>query len=879
MAMTLAELRRLNAGGQQVELGGLSIDERASIKAELQAEQDARVRAEAATSRKQEAAAKRRSLRDPGAAPGAPRDVATGRMISPGSVEEIPDPAARSAGLRAEDTRTQAARPVGTRPVTSAEQIQSNVREQIRSPIPGEPVRGRETMPRAPTASEAIDPGIRRSPADEAAAERVRAQQTRVASGATEANIERIQAEQTAAKRAAATAEATGAQPRRPLSRETPILDPGGDIYEPARPGRELDPEGRAAVGKIDEGIATNTDRQNRAADTIRRNEAAGTPDSREAKAARAVIKTTEANLADLEGQRIDANLAERKAGNRPVSATVEQIKAKAGDPLGTADDAVKKAGAAFDAAVDKADVDSKEDIKKVKKMFNSAVEKTKAGAKTLKGRISPSASASASVEDVAKNMPDGPKKAGAVKSFGTIAKVGGVAGLVDMAGLYLRNGYENGWDVANVDVVEGVANMVRDSKQMYDDVRGDEIGMDEAVKTVAQGFIDGVVGLVPSLIDTGQFFAGEALDALGPASTATAPTGLRGTGVSAPASPEFTGPADPGELPGRPGERYDPLSETADLELRSGDVQTDPFLTPGAREGQFNVGLRGGTGVIDATNAPGGASGFAQRVEESRRAGAYDPVSDKRRDEALEDLQRVKRGTTAIRDLAATRLGVPTQYLDAVRSGAMTPREANLAQAKQAATGNLGGMSAAEGQQYQHRAAAEQRAVTEFQGKLTDQGRARVAETGLEVANSFPGADEERKAEIASGYSAFASNWIPEGVDPSSLTAGDHQTIKGQYILATELADKGEGWLRSLMPWKADITAPSLFGRGENILQSMEQAGEWFDIGNDNLEFRGRDSDNQPVTLTIEPEKLHPIAQGLINEARAEMNIRQGLR
>jgi hypothetical protein len=879
----LAELRRRAAAGEQVDLNGLSADDRVTIQAELRAEQDARVSAEANQSRKSEAAAARAAGKDPDAPRGLPRDADTGRMVKPASVSPTdPNDLARAGIARGQDARAQAARPPGTTTVTSAEQIQGNVREQIRSPIPGEargPVVGNETYPRPGTASEREPLGLRRSPADNAATETVRAQQARVSSGATAENIERIQGESAASQRNTRIAEGTGQQAR-PLSGgagNEPILDPRGEQFEPAREGRALDPEGRAAAGKVDEGVAANTDRQNRANDVIRQNEAAGTPDSREARAAREVIKTTDANLSELEGQRIEQKLGERKAGNRPLAAAVERAKVAASDPIGTADDAVNKVKGSIDAAIEQADGQGKKDLEKVKTIFEKAKAKVGAVTTDLKGRISPSASASAGIDEVTKSIPEGPKKESAVRSLGTLGKAVGWAGVVDMVGQYARSAYEEGTEVANVDLIEGLVQMKDAIQQTYGDVANDEIGMDEVVIELGKGFVDGVAGIIPSILDNGRFFAGEAFDYYGgldkTGAAVTAPTGLRDQ-LPAPGSPEFTGPADPGELPGRPDVRFDPTGSQALPE-----VATDPFLTPGAREGQLNVGLRGGQGNIDVGNAPGGASGFAQRVEESRRSGAYDPVSDERYAEAQRDMGRIKRGTTAVRDLAATRLGVPTQYLDAVRSGAMTPREANLAQAKQAATGNAGGMSAADAQKFQINAQKEGREATEFRQKMGDTARTRFNDTGVEVADTFPNASPEEKAEISSGFTSFAAGWLPEGQDPSQLSPRDLQTVKGQYILATSLAKQGEGWFRSLQPWKSDITANTLFSKGENILQSMERQGEWFDIGNDNLQFRGRDSSGESVTLTVEPEKLPPVAQQMINQARATISPQRGIR
>jgi hypothetical protein len=560
-----------------------------------------------------------------------------------------------------------------------------------------------------------------------------------------------------------------------------------------------------------------------------------------------------------------------------PVTDAVERAKKTVKQPAAVGDDVVNKATAALDDTISKVDDATKKGLEKGKGIFNKAIDKGKAAFAGLKGGGAAAASASvdAGVDEMTKDMPDGPEKRSAIRALGTLGKAAGVVGLVDMAGSYLRNVYESDFRTANIDLIEGIQELVTSGLDTADAVRAGEVGMDEVVVDLARGVYDGIVGVIPSLIDNGQFFAGEAFDATLGLPGAEVGDEATAVGLRTPADL----PADPGALPGRPGERFDPAAPGF---LPAAEVTQDPFLEPGAREGQFDIrGLGRGTGSIDVGGAVGGPSGFAQRVEESRRAGAFDEVSQERRDEASRDLDRVRAGTSAFRDLAATRLGVPVQYLDAVRAGAMTPREANLAQAKQAALGNLPSAAdtAATAQASQIKINQELRAQSKFTGERIDDGIRRFSAVGQEVADAFPNADEAHKAEINTGFQSFSSGWLPEGKDPADYTARDLQTVKGHYILATELADKGEGWLRSFNPFAPDITANTLFGRGENILQSMERQGEWFDIGNDNLQFRGRDSSGREVQLTIEPEKLHPIAQAVINEARGTVNIiKQGL-
>jgi hypothetical protein len=675
---------------------------------------------------------------------------------------------------------------------------------------------------------------------------------------------------------------ATGAADTREAAR---IGAREADILEPATAraaGGELDVEERPMsnaqqkkVDSLQSNIDTADERKRRAQRTI--NTSKNPADVAAAKEA-----ITAANK-DIQGATTrQATVRAEARTPTPVTDAVERAKKTVKQPAAVGDDVVNKATAALDDTISKVDDATKKGLEKGKGIFNRAIDKGKAAFAGLKGGGTAAASASvdAGVDELTKDMPEGPQKRSAVRALGTLGKVAGVVGLVDMAGSYLRNVYETDFRTANIDLIEGIQELVTSGLDTAEAVRAGEVGMDEVAVELARGVYDGIVGIIPSIVDNGQFFAGEAFDAALGLSTdeTTEPTGLReiGPAPGTTADPAFAGARDPGELPGVPGERFDPLGTQPSV----APVTQEPFLEQGTQEGQFDIrGLDRGTGTIDATGATGGPSGFAQRVEESRRAGAYEPVSQERRDEATRDLDRVRKGTAAFRDLAATRLGVPTQYLDAVRSGAMTPREANLAQAKQAAAGHTGVTSPRDLQAMQIAAAGESRAQAEFNQKMDTNSIERFNNTATEVADSFPRMSEEEKAEVGSGFTSFAAGWVPEGVDPKNLSQNDMQTIKGQYILATSLAKYGEGWFRSLLPWKADITADTLFTKGENILESMERQGEWFDIGNDNLRFQGRDSAGDPVTLTIEPEELPPIAQQMINQARANLDIQpQGL-
>lgn len=640
--------------------------------------------------------------------------------------------------------------------------------------------------------------------------------------------------------------------------------------------------------------------------------------------AARAVLADVQGNIDSARAKAAGVRAEVQTPGDTPASDLADTVKAAAKDPIGTADDVANKTKQVFkDAGFmdDGAKGDKPEGrIKKMMKAAAGAPAAALKGAKTLGGKIAPSKKVEAEAKTNREKVNKGVTK---VIKLGTAAEL--VNAMDDFGQEWSRVGFEQASDDMYEGAVQSMSDMMTRVSETPEGVERD--GLSKAVEAsyvyretmmdMIKGFATTIGAEIPKKLFN---LEADLADAMGMSITDLrfeqgkgftldsyvkpegfsgfegrtfrpgidaqpfekggvngATQGLReaaGPQPGAPGTDTFAGAPDPGALPGRPGERFDPLGTQA---LDS--VETEPFLTPGAGEGQFNVGLRGN---IDAGGAVGGASGFAQRVEESRRSGAYDPVSPERRDEATRDLDRVRRGTAAFRDLAATRLGVPTQYLDAVRSGAMTPREANLAQAKQAATGNLPtAPTAADQQDFAIKAQQANQSAQEFTAQMDDRTMERFATTGQEVADAFPNLSEEDKASLTSEYQFFAPNWLPADVDQNSLTSTDFQTVKGQFILAEELANKGEGWARTLMPWKSDITRNTLFRKGENILESMKRQGQWWDIGNDNLRFEGRDSAGESVTLTIETEKLNGIAQQAINQARGRMDIRraEGLR
>ena len=103
------------------------------------------------------------------------------------------------------------------------------------------------------------------------------------------------------------------------------------------------------------------------------------------------------------------------------------------------------------------------------------------------------------------------------------------------------------------------------------------------------------------------------------------------------------------------------------------------------------------GRGFVKTSELPGDAGRFphpefASNFEESVEAGAYNPLTPERYKEGLRSAQMVNRGLTAMQDLSGARMGgVPGQYVDAVRGGHLSPREAiGLGASTQGATGGL---------------------------------------------------------------------------------------------------------------------------------------------------------------------------------------------
>jgi len=250
--------------------------------------------------------------------------------------------------------------------------------------------------------------------------------------------------------------------------------------------------------------------------------------------------------------------------------------------------------------------------------------------------------------------------------------------------------------------------------------------------------------------------------------------------------------------------------------------------MEAGLRPGQFRITTPRGTGTIDASHAPagpkslpspGGAEGFAKRFSDSVAEGAYRPVSEERRREGLADFERVKRGITAIRATSASRLGVPEQYLDAVRSGAMTPREANLAAAKQNIAGHGGGMTAADLQDYNIKAAQER---DRQESHRTTQSAAGAVAIDRIATNFGASIDPENPEVGAERIRSFAPVFAP-GIKFEQLTAPQQQGLVGELLLRDAIAAQSVGITNF---WQEDASVAGMTPSGVSVIDFINEKG-----------------------------------------------------
>lgn len=127
------------------------------------------------------------------------------------------------------------------------------------------------------------------------------------------------------------------------------------------------------------------------------------------------------------------------------------------------------------------------------------------------------------------------------------------------------------------------------------------------------------------------------------------------------------------------------------------------PTLRPTGTEGrQFEFTPGAGRGLRGEVEFDQPQSGFEDRVRQSVAAGAFDPVTPERVESARQVHQANIRGLRAMRQLSAARLGVPEQFLDAVRQGHLTGREAATLGAQQPVARGEGGLTTAEALRFQ---------------------------------------------------------------------------------------------------------------------------------------------------------------------------------
>jgi len=199
-------------------------------------------------------------------------------------------------------------------------------------------------------------------------------------------------------------------------------------------------------------------------------------------------------------------------------------------------------------------------------------------------------------------------------------------------------------------------------------------------------------------------------------------------------------------------------------------------------------------TGGVANIQTEGARPDFARNVDESFKAGAYDPISPER----VASAQRVQAGRAralrGLRELSAARLGVPEYALDAVRQGRPIPE----------APSGAGGLRAADVlklQQGERQLGLRQRQIdtsraTEYR-KGFESERAEVREATRERAVTDAIRDPEDE---------IATNAAAEGI-------------------AKELIDKGDpGILDMLLPFGSAVPG-SLRGSPQGILDPDTEA------------------------------------------------------
>lgn len=475
--------------------------------------------------------------------------------------------------------------------------------------------------------------------------------------------------------------------------------------------------------------------------------------------------------------------------------------------------------------------------------------------------------------KDLPKDIPEGQRKVMGqryLKGARVGVNVLGVAGLADMTESVAYDLYHADGDV------KGVFDKYKDNMMQFIEAKRDELadsedGTDFALNTgklLWDTLVVGAVAAIPSLgkkalsygadlglIDSPLRYNRETGELELPG-LETTPTreGLAAQGLSAPEPPA---PPPPPPVMGGPDADMSLPPEAIDSGIATSDLGGGKVGIQGLRGGGF--------GAIDATNAPGGATGFRERVNQSIAEGGYNSVSPERRAEAQADLGRVRRGIDAMRDLSATRLGVPVQYLDAVRSGQMTRREAALAGVRDEGLRSRYGDSPAELATAQAKLLEAQAGLEGTRSDQITQGQTFIENQGKLLGTQAYPNNPERQAQYASEFTTFAQSKLPEGTRFDQLDATEQEELKGEFALLDSLSRKGEGFLRSLNPFAPDITKENLTGTGQSILDTLRQQGTTFDIGDDNLNFTGRDSSGRPVQLTIEKEDLPPAARAYV--------------
>lgn len=287
-------------------------------------------------------------------------------------------------------------------------------------------------------------------------------------------------------------------------------------------------------------------------------------------------------------------------------------------------------------------------------------------------------------------------------------------------------------------------------------------------------------------------------------------------------------------------------LDGTIDLSLPEANQQSRVEIAQRGNTGLFDVtgaNGAGGFGVIDATNAVGGPTGFRDRVKQSMREGAYSPVTPARVEEQRQANQQVNRGLDAMRQLSATRLGVPVQYLDAVRGGTMSRERANLLGARD------NGLAADNAAAMMNARTNAARGLRDAQTEATERNFT-AFDRGADKYGSM--VDPENPTRGAGEWRSFAASWMGD-VNAGNLQPHQIEDVTGELELRKALKRGATGWVDRIFGNDTSIAGMTTNPQ-ESVLNTIipRDGRDWF-WNDDNMSFTIMNDDGSQETVSLD--------------------------